>query len=49
MDELKALLTRREPLYAESHLRIKTTGKSPATVVAQIIKAVFRTINPTGV
>jgi XRE family aerobic/anaerobic benzoate catabolism transcriptional regulator len=48
MDELKALLTRREPLYAESHLSIKTTGKSPATVVAHIIKAMFREISPTG-
>ena len=48
MDELKALLTRREPLYAESRLSIKTTGKSPATIVAQIIKAMFREINPTG-
>ena len=46
MDELKTLLARREPLYAESHLRIKTTGKSPVTVAAQIIKAVFRTMNP---
>src|SRR5882724_12893265 len=46
MDELKTLLARREPLFAESHLRIKTTGKSPVTVAAQIIKAVFRTINP---
>ena len=40
MDELKALLTRREPLYVESHLKIRTTNKSPAAVIAQIVKAI---------
>ena len=40
MAELKTLLRRREPLYAESHLVIKTTGKSPAEVAAQIIKSI---------
>src|SRR5262245_1181019 len=40
MSELKALLARREPLYAESHLKIKTTGKSPASVVGEIAEAV---------
>ena len=40
MDELKALLARREVLYAESRLKIGTTGKSPAAVVAQVVKAV---------
>jgi XRE family transcriptional regulator, aerobic/anaerobic benzoate catabolism transcriptional regulator len=40
MDELKTLLARREPLYAESHLKIKTTHKTPAAVISQIIKAV---------
>jgi XRE family aerobic/anaerobic benzoate catabolism transcriptional regulator len=40
MDELKTLLARREPRYAESHLKIRTTNKSPAAVVGQIIKAV---------
>jgi XRE family aerobic/anaerobic benzoate catabolism transcriptional regulator len=40
MDELKALLSRREPLYAESNLKIKTTGKTPAAVTLQIVKAV---------
>lgn len=40
MAELKALLQRREPLYGESQLIIKTTGKSPAEVAAQIVKAV---------
>lgn len=40
MDELKALLSRREPLYAQSNLKIKTTGKSPAAVTLQIVKAV---------
>ncbi len=41
MGELRALLARREVLYAESRLKIKTTGKSPAAVVAQIVKALF--------
>lgn len=41
MDELKALLARREPLYAESHLKIKTTNKSPTAVIGQIIEAVI--------
>jgi len=40
MTELKSLLARREVLYAESRLKIKTTGKSPAAAVSQIIKAV---------
>jgi XRE family aerobic/anaerobic benzoate catabolism transcriptional regulator len=39
MEELRGLLTRREPLYAESSLRIKTTNKPPATVLAEIVKA----------
>ncbi|HEV8483003.1 MAG TPA: shikimate kinase [Blastocatellia bacterium] len=39
MDELKALLARREPLYAESRLKIRTTNKTPAAVVALIAKA----------
>ena len=43
MDELKALLARREILYAESRLKIETTGASPAGVVALIIKAVMDT------
>lgn len=38
--ELKALLARREPFYAESRLVIKTTSKSPNAIVSQIIKAV---------
>jgi XRE family aerobic/anaerobic benzoate catabolism transcriptional regulator len=40
MDELKTLLARREVLYAESRLKVKTTNKSPAAVIGQIIKAV---------
>ncbi len=40
MEELKALLARREPLYDESDLKVKTTNKSPATVIRQVIKAV---------
>ena len=43
MDELKALLARREPLYAESRLKIRTTGRSPAAIVGRIVKAVSRT------
>jgi shikimate kinase len=38
MAELKALLKRRGPLYAECQLSIKTTGKSPAMVLEEIIK-----------
>jgi XRE family aerobic/anaerobic benzoate catabolism transcriptional regulator len=39
MDELKALLARREQLYAESHLVVRTTHKSPRQVVTQIAEA----------
>lgn len=39
MAELKSLLARREPLYAQSALTIKTTRTAPRAVVAQIIKA----------
>lgn len=39
MTDLKALLIRREPLYAESALTIKTTGKTPAAVTAAILAA----------
>ena len=42
MDELKALLARREPLYAESGLKIKTTGMSTAAIVSEIVKAMTR-------
>jgi XRE family aerobic/anaerobic benzoate catabolism transcriptional regulator len=42
MDELKALLSRREPLYAESDLKIKTTNKSPAAVIGQIVNALVQ-------
>jgi XRE family aerobic/anaerobic benzoate catabolism transcriptional regulator len=38
MDELKTLLARREPLYAESRLKIRTTGKSPTAIVDRIVK-----------
>jgi XRE family aerobic/anaerobic benzoate catabolism transcriptional regulator len=40
MEELKTLLARREPLYAESRLKIRTTGKAPAAVVSKIIHAI---------
>ena len=36
--DLKALLSRREPYYAESRYTIKTTGKTPAAVTADILK-----------
>jgi len=39
MAELKALLARREPLYGEAQLTVKTTGKAPAKVVSEIIEA----------
>ncbi len=39
VSDLKALLARREPRYAESGVTIKTTGKSPAKVVAAILAA----------
>ena len=39
MDELKSLLARREPLYAESRLKIRTTNKTPAAVVTLISRA----------
>jgi XRE family aerobic/anaerobic benzoate catabolism transcriptional regulator len=40
MAELKSLLARREPLYAQAALTIKTTNAAPAAVATQIIKAV---------
>jgi XRE family aerobic/anaerobic benzoate catabolism transcriptional regulator len=43
LTDLKALLARREPLYAESQLTIKTTGKTPAEIVSLITKAVSPT------
>jgi XRE family aerobic/anaerobic benzoate catabolism transcriptional regulator len=39
LNDLKALLSRREPLYAESELTVKTTGKKPAELVSLIAKA----------
>ena len=38
MTELKALLARRTPLYAESQFVIKTSRQSTAAIIAQIIK-----------
>ncbi len=38
MAELKALLARREPLYAQADLIVKTSNKSPAAVVAHVLK-----------
>jgi XRE family aerobic/anaerobic benzoate catabolism transcriptional regulator len=39
MHELKAILARRQPLYSEAQLTIRTTGKPPSAVLAQIVKA----------
>jgi XRE family transcriptional regulator, aerobic/anaerobic benzoate catabolism transcriptional regulator len=39
MTDMKALLARREPLYAESEIIIKTTGKTPAAVATAILQA----------
>jgi XRE family transcriptional regulator, aerobic/anaerobic benzoate catabolism transcriptional regulator len=39
MTELRGLLERREPLYGESDLRIKTSGRKIQTVVEQIAQA----------
>ncbi len=38
--ELKALLSRREPLYAESQFMVRTTGRSPSAVTSEIVRAV---------
>jgi XRE family aerobic/anaerobic benzoate catabolism transcriptional regulator len=40
MAELKSILTRRQPLYAQADLTIRTTSKSPGSVIAQILKYV---------
>jgi XRE family transcriptional regulator, aerobic/anaerobic benzoate catabolism transcriptional regulator len=39
MADLKALLARREPHYAEASLTVKTTGKTPSKVTASILAA----------
>src|SRR5262249_35087344 len=41
MNELKALLARREPHYPESHPQGKTTNKFPSSVVDEIARAVL--------
>jgi XRE family aerobic/anaerobic benzoate catabolism transcriptional regulator len=38
MAELRALLSRREPLYAQSAATIKTTNRSPESIVREIEK-----------
>jgi XRE family aerobic/anaerobic benzoate catabolism transcriptional regulator len=40
MADMKSLLARREPLYAESQLTIKTTGKTPDKVALKILNAI---------
>ena len=42
MADMKALLARREPLYAESKIMIKTTGKTPAVVAGAIFDAITK-------
>lgn len=42
MTELKALLARREHLYAEANLKVRTSRKTPAEIVALINKALDR-------
>ena len=46
--DLKNLLARREPLYAESRLTIKTTGKTPAKVAQEILNALNRLEHSAG-
>jgi XRE family aerobic/anaerobic benzoate catabolism transcriptional regulator len=40
MAELRSILSRRQPLYAQSDLTIRTTSKSPGSVIAQILKSI---------
>lgn len=39
MTDMKSLLARREPLYAESQLTIKASGKPPAEILQEILNA----------
>jgi XRE family aerobic/anaerobic benzoate catabolism transcriptional regulator len=39
MNELKALLARRDPLYAEAEITVKTSDKTPAEIVEKIAKS----------
>lgn len=48
MTDLKNLLARREPLYAESQLTIKTSGKRPAKIVQEILNALDSLQRETG-
>lgn len=41
LSDMKSLLARREPLYAESQLVIKTSGKSPAKILSQVLEGVL--------
>jgi XRE family aerobic/anaerobic benzoate catabolism transcriptional regulator len=40
MAELKSLLARREPLYAQSDLALKTSGETPTDIVSKIGKSI---------
>ena len=42
MTDMKALLARREPLYAESRLTIKTTGKTPSAVAVSLFESIAK-------
>ncbi len=42
MSELKALLARREHLYAEANLKVRTSNKTPAEIVALIARALSK-------
>jgi XRE family aerobic/anaerobic benzoate catabolism transcriptional regulator len=44
MTELKSLLARRESLYAQADLIIKTSTRSPAAIVAEIARATTTTV-----
>ncbi len=44
MAELKSILSRRQPLYAQADLTIRTSSKSPGSVIAQILKSVPATV-----
>jgi shikimate kinase len=39
LTDMKSLLARRAPLYAESQLTIKTSGKTLAKIVQEILNA----------
>ena len=42
MVELKSLLTRREPLYAQADFMVRTSGETPADTVSKIAKQILK-------